>query len=185
MASIFRRPGLALNVIAAGALAAAAAPASAALPVGQKPPAITLSGDAGGKTDGTPWSSEAQKGKVWTLFYVDPDHESANPELEKDMKAANFPHDKYATVAVINMAATWKPNAIISSVLKSRQEEFPDTTYVKDMDKALVEKWKMTDSQYDVVVFDKQGAVLFARDGEFSKQDIQTCIEAIRKHLAD
>jgi predicted transcriptional regulator len=169
----------------AGAMIASLTAVAAPLPVGQKPATVSLSGDAGGRTDGTPWSSDTLKGKVWAVFYVDPDHEDANPDLEKAMKNENYPRDKYGSVAIINMAATWKPNAIISSVLKSRQEEFPDTVYVKDMDKALVGKWKLTDSDYDVMVFDKQGAVVYAKDGAFSKQDIKDCLDVIKKHLAD
>ena len=158
---------------------------AALLAVGTKPPTLTLSGDAGGRTDGSAWSSDMIKGKVYVLFYVDPDKESANPELEKALKDANLPHDKFGSIAVINMAATWKPNAIISSVLKSRQEEFPDTVYVKDMDSALVKKWKLADNNYDVVVFDKQGKVLFAKDGEFAKQDVKDLIATVRQHLDD
>ena len=182
-ARAFARPIL----LAAFAAVCAAAPAAraATLPVGDKPPTVSLSGDDGGRTDGSPWSSDMIKGKVYVLFYVDPDHESANPDLEKGLKDANLPHDKFGTIAVINMAATWKPNAIISSVLKSRQEEFPDTIYVKDYDSVLVKKWKMTDKDYDVVVFDKQGKVLLARDGEFTKAQVTELIELVRKHLDD
>ena len=42
------------------------------------------------------------------------------------------------SVAVINLAATWKPNSIIGLILSSKQKEFPKTIYVEDENSKLV-----------------------------------------------
>ncbi len=161
----------------------AAAPAFGAVSVGAKLPVVTIQGEDGGKVDGSPWSSDMIKDKVWALFYVDPDERSANEELEKALELENFPRDKYGSIGIINMAASWLPNAAIASSLEDKQKKYPLTVYVKDLNKSLVNKWKMTDDQYDVVVFDKQGTVIFAKDGVFQKADIDAMIAVIKANL--
>lgn len=151
----------------------------------QAPKMVELKGDAGGRLDGTAWSSAMIKDKVWCLFYVDPDHRDENEALKDALKAENFPTDKYGTIAVINMDATWLPNGIVSSSLKSNQEKFPDVTYVKDMKKLLVKEWQLADDAYVVVLFDKQGKIIFNREGDFNKADTATIIKLIREHLND
>jgi len=160
-----------------------ASPLVAASFEGQKMPPLELNGDEGERTDGSPWSSSEISGKTFMLLYVDPDEQQLNDEMANAVKAQNFPRDKFQSVVVINMAATWKPNAIIGSILKKRQEEFPQTTYVKDFKKVLVDKWKFKDDSYDVAVFDPAGTVLFYRSGKMSPEEIQQMIGIIANQI--
>ena len=155
----------------------------AELPIGQSPPLITLQGEAGGRVDGTPWSSSEIKGKVFTLMYVDPDEKEINVHVEKALKDLKLAPGTIGSVAVINMAASWKPNWAINSALEDKQKEFPNTVYVKDMDRTLVKKWNLKDESYDVLLFDKQGQVIFSRDGKLSDQDVATLIKHIKDRL--
>lgn len=161
-----------------------ASSASLAAPaLNQRPATVELKGDSGGKVDGSPWSSDSIKGKVFSLFYVDPDHRDMNEHLKEALASENFPLDRYGSIAVINMGATWVPNALIGSSLKSNQEKYPDTVYVKDFDKALVKQWQLADDAYDVLVLDKEGKIIFSREGDFSKDDVATMIKLIRDNL--
>ncbi len=162
---------------------ALATPALAGPKVGDKPPTVKIGGESGGLISGKEWSSDSLKGKIWAFFYVDPDEKDANEALETALADQKFPAAKYASTAVINMDATWLPNAAIASSLESKQEKYPDTVYVKDLKRVLVKEWKMTDDSYDVLVFDKQGKVLFAKDGKFAKSDIDAMIDMIKKNL--
>ena len=56
------------------------------LEVGQIPPSLTLEGKAGGRVDGSPWSSSELMGKVHSVFYVDPDKKKVNAHVEKALK---------------------------------------------------------------------------------------------------
>ena len=58
--------------------------------LGAKPVSVILSGDHGGRVDGTPWNSEMIRGKVWAIFYVDPDRKDDNEPLEVALKAENL-----------------------------------------------------------------------------------------------
>jgi uncharacterized protein len=162
----------------------AAIPSANAVELGQVPPTVQLSGEKGGRVDGTPWSSSEIKGKVYTLMYVDPDAKNMNIPTEKALKAQNFPKDHYGSIAIINMEATWKPNIIINKILKGKQKDYPDTIYVRDMDYYISKAWKLKkNGSYAVLCFDRDGKLIFLKDGKLSPTDTQDLITIIRKAL--
>jgi len=156
----------------------------AELPVGKIPPKIVLKGDLGGRLDGTQWNSdELRSGKIIVLFYVDPDESDLNNHVSEALKAEKFPLEKYGSVAIINMSATWLPNAVLNMKLKSKQEEYKSTVYVKDLEKILVKKWGLNDDDNDVMLFGKDGKVLYSVDGKFTDTQVQEIIRAVKDNL--
>jgi len=156
---------------------------SMAVELGKVPGAVLLSGKNGGRTDGLEWSSKMLKGKVHILFYVDPDKRDLNEPLSQALKKHHFNRKKYASVAVINLAATWLPNVILESKLKAKQKEFPDTIYVKDKKKLLVSKWKLADDNSDILLFDKKGKLIYKKFGKLSDKEIKSLLALIEKNL--
>lgn len=157
--------------------------AAASLTVGSIAPYVTLKGKDGGRVDGTAWASKELRGKVHTLFYVDPDEQELNAHVEQALKKENFPRDRYASVAIVNMKATWIPNFLIAKRLKKKQEEFTQTTFVKDQTKALVKAWGLQDDSYHVLMFDKQGKLAFSKGVKMDEGDISNLISIIRRHI--
>ena len=47
----------------------------------------------------------------------------------------------------------------------------------------LVEAWKIADDSSDVLAFDKQGKLVFRKDGKLSPEDIQKLTKAIKDNL--
>ena len=82
-----------------------------------------------------------------------------------------------------NMAATWLPNFAINMKLKSKQEKHKTTVYVKDLDKTLVKKWGLSDDNSDVVVFGKDGIVLYSVDGKFTEAQVKEIVKVVRDNL--
>ncbi|RUM71051.1 MAG: transcriptional regulator [Sulfurovum sp.] len=154
-----------------------------AVEVGQMPPSVTLSGKNGGKVDGTPWHSKMLHGKVYIFFYVDPDKKDLNNAIANALQAKNFDPKKVASVAVINLKATWMPNMLIASKLKEKQKQYPNTLYVKDKRKILVKKWQLADDNSDVLIFDKSGTLRYKKFGKLSQSEIQKVIRLIEKNL--
>lgn len=150
---------------------------------GKTLPLVELSGKDGGRVTGQDWSSREIKGKVWTLMYVDPDEKDVNEHVEQALKKENFPRDRYGSIAMINAAATWKPDAVIKSVLKGKQKDYPDTIYAMDRNSSLVKKWQLYDDNYHVLTFDKEGRVLYSKAGKLSDADIAELIAIIRANL--
>ena len=156
----------------------------AELPICEIPPKVVLKGDSGGRLDGTQWSSEELVSeKVIVLFYVDPDESELNNHVSDALKAENYPREKYGSIGIANMAATWLPNFAINMKLKSKQKKHKDTVYVKDLDKTLVKKWGLSDDNSDVIVFGKDGRVLYSVDGKFTDAQVKEIIKVVWDNL--
>ena len=156
----------------------------AELPISEIPPKVVLKGDLGGRIDGTQWSSEELVSeKVIVLFYVDPDESELNNHVSDALKAENYPKEKYGSIGMANMDATWLPNFAINIKLKSKQEKHKETIYVKDLDKTLVKKWGLSDDNSDVIVFGKDGRVLYSVDGKFTDAQVKEIVKVVWDNL--
>ena len=155
----------------------------AELPLGEIPKEIVLSGENGGKLNGESWNSSEIKGKVFALFHVDPDEADLNNGASEALKAKDFDKQKYGSYALINMAATWLPDFALEMKMESKQKEYPDTIYVKDLDKILVKEWKLADDSSNVVIFDRQGKVIFSVDGKLNQVQIDSMLQAVKDNL--
>jgi predicted transcriptional regulator len=67
--------------------------------------------------------------------------------------------------------------------LKSKQEEYKTTVYVKDLEKTLVKKWGLSDDNSDVMVFAQDGKVLYSVDGKFTDAQVQEIIKVVKDNL--
>jgi YtfJ family uncharacterized protein len=155
----------------------------AEMQMGQVPSKVELKEDLGGRVDGGAWSSEEMKGKVHVLFYVDPDEKDLNNDASEALNKEKFPPEKYQSVGIINMAATWLPNFVISSSLEEKQKKYPRTIYVRDYKKVLVNAWSIADDNSDVLAFDKQGRLIFRKEGKLSSEEIQKLLQVIKDNL--
>ena len=156
-----------------------------ALQPGERLPEVTLQGNSGGMSDDTPWRSSSLKGKVHVLLYMDPDErKKAMPFLDR-LNQADLPKDGYSTVAIVNLAATWMPNAVLKAILGRKQKELRNTQFIFDKNKTLIKAWGMKDDASNVIVLDKQMRVLFFKSGVLSKQEKEKLFRLIRSHLDD
>ncbi|HIN48320.1 MAG TPA: transcriptional regulator, partial [Deltaproteobacteria bacterium] len=55
--------------------------------------------------------------------------------------------------------------------------------YVKDLEKTLVKKWGLSDDNSDVMLFGKDGKVLYSVDGKFTDAQVQEIIQAVKDNL--
>jgi YtfJ family uncharacterized protein len=159
------------------------APACWALQLGQVPPPVVLSGDLGGCIDGKAWNSNDMKGKVSVIFYVAPNQKDLNNAASEALKKAKFPDAKFQTFGMVNVAASWLPKFTIDYDLKQKQKLYPRTIYVRDYKKVLVKDWKIGDNNSDVLAFDKNGKLIFEKDGKLSDADIQNLLKAVSANL--
>jgi len=81
------------------------------------------------------------------------------------------------------LAATWLPNFAIEAKLKKKQELYPDTLYVKDKKSVLVKEWGLADDSSDIMVFDKDGTLLYLFEGKLNEDEINKVITIIETHL--
>ncbi len=157
-------------------------PAAAQLNIGETVPTVILDGETGGRVGGGAWNSDSLTGKVHILMYVDPDKVKVNAHVEEALAAQNFDRSKVASVAVINMAATWKPNFAIDLLLKNKQEKFPNTLYIRDLKRVLAGAWGLVDDGYHVLVTAPDGRVIFSGANALSDSQVEQLIATIRHH---
>ena len=67
--------------------------------------------------------------------------------------------------------------------LESKQEKHKETVYVKDLDKTLVKKWGLRDDNSDVIVFGKDGRVLYSVDGKFTDAQVKEIVKVVWDNL--
>lgn len=154
-----------------------------AVELGSIPTKVVLDGDNGGKVDGSAWNSSMLKGKVFVLFYVDPDEKDLNDPFANALQSKEYDRKRFGSVAVINLAATWLPNFAIEAKLKKKQEKFPHTVYVKDKKKILVKEWGMADDNSDILVFEKSGKLIYKKFGKLSDTEIKEVIRLIDRRI--
>ena len=156
-----------------------------AINVGEKPKEVIISPENGGMVkDATAWNSSMLKEKVYVMFYVDPDEKDANEAFSKELKKKEYrKKGAYGSIAIVNLAATWKPDFVIESILKSKQDEFPETIYVKDKNKILVKEWEIEDDASNILIFDKNGKLLFYKSGKMSDDDMQQAFKVIEDNI--
>ncbi|MBU1668072.1 YtfJ family protein [bacterium] len=155
-----------------------------AVNVGEVPKELTLSGENGGHThDDSAWNSSSIKNKIYVLFYMDPDKKDVNDNFFKTLDAKQFNSTLVGRIAIVNLAATWKPNYVIETLLSARQDLLPDTIFLKDKKSILVKEWGLADDASDVLIFSKKGEVLFYKAGELSTDEIKEAIELIETNL--
>jgi hypothetical protein len=156
--------------------------AMAQVVIGDVVPPVVLEKKSGGLVGDGPWSSASLNGKVHILMYVDPDKVKVNAHVEDALAAEGFDRDKVASVAVINMAATWKPNFAIDMLLEKKQEKYPNTLYVRDLQRVLVDAWGLVDDGYHVLVVGRSGEVLFSGANALSEVQVAQLISTINQH---
>jgi len=154
-----------------------------ALTTGEVPPKVVISEKNGGYLDGTAWNSSMLKNKLYVLFYVDPDEKDTNNKFSEALKAKHYDLNYFGTVAVINLAATWLPNVMIESKLKEKQKEYANTIYVKDKSKVLVKEWQLQDDNSDVLVFNKNGELIYSYSGQLDSSEITKVLSIIDRNL--
>jgi predicted transcriptional regulator len=81
------------------------------------------------------------------------------------------------------MAATWMPNFAIASALKSKQEKYPDTLYVKDKVKKGVKVWGMADDDANFMVVSPEGKVLYYIPGKIPESEYERIFGTIERSM--
>ncbi len=154
-----------------------------AIEIGKVLPSVELSKSEGGTVDLKAWSSDDLRHKVHVIFYVDPDEKGLNDEFNNALKEQKFDRAKYASVAIINMGATWLPNFAIASSLEAKQKEFPDTMYVKDLHKKVLKAWELADDDFNIIITDPTGKVLHVQNGKIETEQFSEIFEIIKASL--
>ena len=147
-------------------------------------PTIVLESDSGGYYNGTSWNSNTLLGKTTMLMYVDPD-EKGKGEIFKPTIAGfekDLDFDKFQIFVIIK--ATWKPDALIKKVMKSKVDAHPKRTYILDADAVLVKGWNLPDDEYNTLIIDKEGKVIYQHKGQWNDDEMKKVDTVVRQAVS-
>ncbi len=154
-----------------------------ALNIGDTLPPVTLEKENGATSNDKPWHSTSLKGKVHLILYMDPDKRKESQELLDALKALDANSKDYSTVAIVNLAATWMPDAVLEGLLSKKEKELKNTSFVFDRKKYLVKKWQMKDDASNILIVDKNLKVIYRKVGKLSSKEIEKIIALIHQNI--
>jgi len=156
---------------------------SFAIEVGKTLPHVTLEGKNGGLSNNRVWDSKQLKGKVHLIIYMDPDERKTVMPFLNKLNSLNISSKSYSTVAIVNLAATWMPNALLEGMLSKKQKELKNTIFVFDKTKYLLKKWHLKDNTSNILVIDKKMKLLYKKSGKLSSKEQEEVFNLIKKSI--
>lgn len=132
------------------------------------------------------WSSNDMLGKVRVVQAIAGRSSSKemNAPLMAAITASKFPAESYQTTTVINQDdSIWGTGSFVKSSAEDSKMSFPWSSMVLDEDGALATAWQLQPESSAIVVQDKQGKVLFVKEGQLSAEEIQQVLELIKQTL--
>ncbi|MCS3457387.1 YtfJ family protein [Aeromonas rivuli] len=133
-----------------------------------------------------PWQSKQLAGKVFLIQHIAgrSSAKELNAPMIEAIKKARLPHDSYQTVTIINSNdAIWGTSGFVKSSAEDSKKEFPWSAMVLDSKGMARNAWELTPESSAIVLLDKEGKVLFAKDGQLTANEITTVMELIKSHL--
>jgi len=153
------------------------------LSLNEIPKEITLEDSNGGLVDGQAWSSSMLKEKVNILFYIDPDEKDMNQKFKERLREENIAKEKLEVSVILNLSATWIPNFAIEKSLEEAQKKDEMITFIKDKKRILVKEWELQDEASSILIFDKEGKLIYQNIGELSSSEIEKIMKLIEESL--
>jgi len=148
---------------------------------------MVLEGKALGRR---PWSSRETEGRICTIYHLAARMgiDDLNKPYIDALIAAKLPEftpdGAYKTITVLNLAdALWGTVGLGRSRLEDSQRDFPYALHVLD-DKGLSRAaWGLKPKTSAVLVLDRDGTVLFLKEGKLPPEDIAKAIGIIKQKL--
>jgi predicted transcriptional regulator len=147
--------------------------------------AVTLEGDNGSYYTGEAWDSSMLQGKTTMLMYVDPDEKNKGEVFKPTIEAfeRDLDFNKFQILVILNLNATWKPDFVIRSLMKSKLTDYPKRTYILDTNSVLVKEWGLTDNEYNTLVINDESKVIYSHSGKWKEGEIDKINVLIRSEV--
>ncbi|KJY82015.1 hypothetical protein TW81_15115 [Vibrio galatheae] len=132
------------------------------------------------------WSTQNLLGKVRVIQAIAgrSSSKAMNAPLMAAITAAKFPEQSYQTTSIINQDdAIWGTGSFVKSSAIDSKIEFPWSSMVLDKDGAVADAWQLAEESSAIIVQDKQGKVLFVKEGSLDESEIQQVLTLVTENL--
>jgi hypothetical protein len=137
-----------------------------------------------------PWSSRDMEGRVRTIYHlaarmgVDDLNKPFIDALITAKLPEYTPEGAYKTITILNMAdALWGTAGLGRSRLQDSQRDYPHAIHVLDEQGAARAAWQLQPKQSAVLILDREGTVLFFKEGKLSPEEIGRAVGIIKEQL--
>ncbi len=137
------------------------------------------------------FNSDDLNGKITTIYHLAARSgidDINNPYIDA-LIAAQLPEKQpdspYKTVTILNTDdALWGTAGIASGQLEDSQKDTAYAYYVLDEKGVALQTWQLKKKGSAVIVLDRDGTVLYFKDGKLSDNDIASAVAIIKDKLA-
>ena len=137
------------------------------------------------------FNSDDLTGKIRTVYYMAARTgiEDINQPFIDGLIAAKLPEftpdGGYKTTTILNTGdAMWGTSGIAAGRLEDSQSETAYAFFVIDSEGLGLKAWGLKKKGTAIIVLDRDGKVLYFKDGEMSADEIASTVALIEKHLA-
>jgi YtfJ family uncharacterized protein len=146
---------------------------------------------AGNQLGFRPWSPREMAGRVWSIYHLAArtGADDINKPYIDALIAAHLPEfapdGAYKTVTVLNLSdALWGTAGIGRGRLEKSQREVPYAFHVDDEKGMARAAWGLRAKSSAVAVVDRDGTILFFKDGKLTPEEIGKAVAIIKERLA-
>lgn len=132
------------------------------------------------------WQLNSGAGKVRLVQHIAgrSSAKELNAPLVQAITAAKLPRDRYQTVTVINVDdALFGTSSFVRSSAEASKREFPWSTIVVDEKGVMAQTWQLKPKSSAIVLLDREGVVLFAKEGALTREQIIDVISLVQGAL--
>ncbi|MBD1557276.1 YtfJ family protein [Vibrio sp. S9_S30] len=144
---------------------------------------LTLQGD---KIEYAEWSTANLIGKVRVIQAIAgrSSAKKMNAPLMTAITAADFPKEAYQTTTIINQDdAMWGTGSFVKSSAEDSKKEFSWSSIVLDKDGTTAGAWELKQESSAIAVLNKEGTVLFVKEGPLTEAEIAEVIKLVKASL--
>ncbi|MFV0487877.1 MAG: YtfJ family protein [Vibrio fluvialis] len=161
------------------------------LNVGQTVPVVNI--DAGGEMQiqgddiiYQSWTTQQMLGKVRVIQAIAGRRQAKamNAPLMSALTEAHFPPQQYQTTTIVNQDdAIWGTGTFVQSSAEESKKEFSWSSVILDVEGKLAAVWGLHPHSSAIIVQDKQGGVLFVKEGPLTQNEKNEVIALVKEHL--
>ncbi|PFG45368.1 hypothetical protein ATG66_3650 [Vibrio sp. ES.051] len=133
-----------------------------------------------------PWATQHMQGKIHVIQAIAgrSSAKEMNAPLMSAITTAQFPEENYQTTTIINQDdAIWGTGSFVKSSAQDSKKEFPWSSMVLDENGLVAAAWALKEESSAIIVQDKQGKVLFVKEGALEQEDITKVLELIKQNI--
>ncbi|ASI97501.1 YtfJ family protein [Vibrio rotiferianus] len=133
-----------------------------------------------------PWATQQMLGKVHVIHAIAgrSSSKAMNAPLMTALTEAKFPEGAYQTTTIINQDdAVWGTGSFVKSSAQDSKQEFPWSSMVLDENGVVANTWALQEESSAIVVQDKQGKILFVKEGALTSDEINQVLGLIQENI--